>query len=176
LTHTLQPGRTSLPPRLRLVAEHEDCRVAHVKNVVIIHWRRAPRSLDARPAVEAGYKAAMDAAPDGRFGLLVILDPSMPVELPSGIVRAEMAKLRRAWGAHIIAEAIVLERDSWRATFVRTVLRQLDALAKSPYEHEVFSAAIPAMAWLCRKLPATSHVSARELHEAALGLGMLVGR
>lgn len=165
------PG--SLRPRGHLAGEHADCVAATVGNVAVVHWRRVPQSTEARVVVESAFRAASERGPGGRFGVLIVLSPAMPMGMPSGVVRADLARLRREWAPHIVGEALLFEQESWRTALTRMVVRQLDALSKTPFPNEVFDSQTAALTWLCRKLPEPAPVTAEELLEQVRGLGLL---
>jgi hypothetical protein len=152
-----------LPPQITVLATDADHRVAVFGPLLISVWIRETR-IEALRAMEEMIKVAAGSVPDGRLGLLVVVEPH--AKMPSAAVRDELARIRRT--RTVALTALVHEGDGFSAALVRGITTSLNLLEGVGTQTHVFANIASAARWVEAKAP--QYGSAIAIEEAARAL------
>lgn len=132
-----------LPPQITVLATDADHRIALFGPLLISVWIRETR-IEALRAMEEMIKVEASNVPDGRLGLLVVVEPH--AKMPSSAVRDELARIRRT--RTIALTALVHEGNGFSAALVRGITTSLNLLEGVGTQTHVFANVASAARWV----------------------------
>jgi hypothetical protein len=103
-------------------------------------------------AIQARVRAFANTQPGGRAVLFTIVESSAP--LPSSEGRTALSNILRFCSDDVLASAVVMEGDGFRASAVRSVATGLSIVARQPFPHRVFANVQSGAEWVCASMPA----------------------
>jgi hypothetical protein len=124
MTKETQQTAPAGEPTLRRLAADADHRLALFGPVLLSVWIQETK-IDALRAMEKHIEECANGAPGGRLGFFVVVETG--AALPSEVVRAELARIRRR--SAIAFTALVYEGNGFSAALVRGITTGLNLMS-----------------------------------------------
>lgn len=155
---------STLAPAPRLLGSDRHHRMGTWGPVFFVLWKGEvePRTADR---IQVGLRAFAQTLGGHRAALLTVVEQGAPI--PSSEARAALANVLRHGADAVLASAVVMEGDGFRASMVRSVATGLALVARQPFPHRVFARTEDAAEWLDLRLGGQlPHASAAEISVA----------
>ena len=133
----------------RLLGCDPNHRIGTSGSVFFVLWKG---DVECRIAerVQVSLRAFAQSLEGRRAALLTVVEHGAP--LPSSDARTALANILRYNADEVLASAVVMEGDGFRASAVRSVATGLALVARQPFPHRVFPRTLDATEWLAQRL------------------------
>ena len=155
---------SALSPPPRLLGSDRHHRMGTWGPVFFVLWKGEvePRTADR---IQVGLLAFAQTLGGQRAAILTVVEKQAPT--PSSEARAALSNVLRHGADAVIASAVVMEGDGFRASIVRSVATGLALVARQPFPHRVFARTEDAAEWLDLRLGGQAlHPSAAQISVA----------
>lgn len=107
--------------------------------------------------IQGRLRAFANSLPGGRAVLFTVVEGTAP--LPSSQGRTALSNILSFCSREVLASAVIMEGDGFRASAVRSVATGVAMLARQPFPHRVFRKIDEGAAWVCSSLPGETEVT-----------------
>jgi hypothetical protein len=146
------PGFAStLSPAPRLLGADRHHRMGTWGPIFFVLWKGEvePRTADR---IQVSLRAFAQTLGGQRAALLTVVAQDAP--MPSSEARTALSNVLRHGADAVLASAVVMEGDGFRASMVRSVATGLAIVARQPFPHRVFARTEDAVEWIDLRLGA----------------------
>ncbi|MCC6874892.1 MAG: hypothetical protein IT378_11355 [Sandaracinaceae bacterium] len=138
--------------------------VGRAGRVLVLAYQEAPTADDLKRREPMLARLVSES---GAVAFLSVIDARGATALPDAESRAETARQLELYGHAVRAGGVVVRGDSLRVSLLRTLLRGLFAVRRSPFPHRFFAEIEPAARFVLDRLGDPSDGDVAELARAA---------
>ena len=140
---------SALSPAPRLLGADRHHRIGTWGPVFFVLWKgeTEPSTADR---IQESLRAFVPTLEGRRAALFTVVAKEAP--MPSSEARTALSNILRQGADAVLASAVVMEGDGFRASMVRSVATGLALVARQPFPHRVFAATEDAAAWIDLRL------------------------